>query len=143
MDNQQLATRIAGDLFRIHGDRIDFYKQLLRESKNLELDMKAILERIIEESIKYRQELEEKAGNMDGVIAGKIYNLWLSSKKPFSETDKKTILATCADDELATMNTYSMALSVLQEGDIKTLLETQQQSLRKLHSHIRRYHSAQ
>ena len=66
---------------------------------------------------------------------------WVTTAK--SETDKKTILATLADDELIMMNTYSLALSLVTEPEMIKLLESQQQELKKLHPHIRQYHHAQ
>jgi len=104
--------------------------------------MKAIIEKILEESLKYKQQLERKI-KPGTPIKGEIYKEWQAMTKPLAESDKKTILATLADDELIMMNTYSMALSQVNEAVMIRLLESQQQELKKLHAHIRQYHDAQ
>jgi len=142
MDNDISASQIVSDLVLIHQDRIDTYTQILRGSGKIELDMKAIYERIIEESSEYKRQLEEKL-KPPSSGPGKIYKLWLMEKASVSGVDKKTILATCATDELVTNNTYSMALSLVTNEDIRTLLEEHQQGLKKLYDHIRQYHNAQ
>jgi hypothetical protein len=142
MDEEFISAQIASDLFSIHADRMDAYKKMLHKTGGVELDMKAIIERILEESLKYKQQLEKKI-NPRTTIKGEIYKEWQTMTKPLAESDKKTILATLADDELIMMNTYSMALSLVNEADMIRLLESQQQELKKLHAHIRQYHDAQ
>ncbi len=142
MKDKVLSAQIARDLFHIHENRIDTYKQLLQEYTDLELDMKAIIERMIEQSTKDREQLQKKT-NPEFNAAGEIYKSWQMMINPVTPGDKKTVLATLADDELIMMNTYSLALSMLTEPGIIKLLESQQQELNKLHAHIRQYHNAQ
>jgi hypothetical protein len=142
MDENITSSEIVSDLVRIHEDRIDEYRQILRDSNNIELGIKTIFERIIEESIRYSRQLKEEIHpEISG--PGKIYKLWLSEKVPVADANKKTVLATCAADELIINNTYSMALSMVAEENIRALLEEHQQGLKKLHAHIRQYYHAQ
>ena len=137
------SSEIVSDLVRIHEDRIEEYRQLLHESGNIALDIKTIFERIIEESLKYSQQLKEKIQSSAGSGPGTIYNLWLKEKAPVADAGKKMILATCAADELITNNTYSVALSMVTDEKIRQLLEEHQQGLKNLHAHIRQYYHAQ
>lgn len=134
--------QIAGDLVRMHEKRINTYKQILHESVDMELDMKSIFERIIEESIKYMQQLQDKI-HPDTTTKGEVYSSWKEMQKPVANGDKKDILDACANDELVVINTYSVALSMLTDHDIVALLEQQQRGLKKLHAHIREFHDAQ
>jgi len=142
MDENMTSSEIVSDLVRIHQDRIDEYRQILHESSSIELDIKTIFERIIEESTRYSQQLQEKIHPGSGE-PGKIYKLWLSEKTPVADAGKKIILATCAADELVTNNTYSMAISMITDEKIRRLLEDHQQGLKNLHAHIRQYYHAQ
>ena len=131
MDDNVQSAQIARDLFSIHENRIDTYKQLLYESPGMELDMKTIIERMIEQSVKDREQLRKKM-KPEVDAAGEIYKSWQMMINPVTDADKKTVLATLADDELIMMNTYSLALSLVTEGEIIKLLESQQQELKKL-----------
>lgn len=141
MDEMLTSSQIASDLVRIHEDRIEEYRHLLHEP-NIALDVKAIFERIIEESLKYSQQLKEIV-QVSPEEHGSIYKLWLSGKEPVADKNKRIILATCAADELVTNNTYSVAISMLTDEKIRQLLEEHQQGLKNLHAHIREYCHAQ
>jgi hypothetical protein len=142
MENTISAQQIASDLIRMHEKRINTYKRILHESVDMELDMKSILERIIDESITYMQQLEDKA-NPDTMIKGEVYSSWKEMQMPVINGDKKDILDACANDELVAINTYSVALSMVQDEGLVKLLEQQQRGLKKLHAHIRQFHDAQ
>jgi rubrerythrin len=141
MDNGMVSSEIVSDLVRIHDDRIVEYRHLLHEP-DLALDIRAIFERIIEESLKYSRQLKEKV-SVPPVSYGSIYKLWLSEKTPVSDKNKKMILATCATDELITNNTYSVAISMVTDETLRQLLEEHQQGLKSLHADIRQYYHAQ
>ncbi len=134
--------QVLGDLYRIHAERIAIYMNILQKSDGMDLDLKSVIERIIEESIKLRKQLE-KMIEPEAITNGEIYKSWNKTAKPMIGTDKKTVLKILADDELLMSNTYSMALSKVNEPDLENLLETQQQALKNLHAHIRQYHNAQ
>jgi len=141
MDNGIASSEVVNDLVRIHDDRIVEYRHLLHEP-DLALDIRAIFERIIEESLKYSQQLKEKLNEPpDGY--GSIYKLWLSEKMPVADKNKKMILATCATDELITNNTYSVAISMVKDEKLRQLLEEHQHGLKNLHADIRQYYHAQ
>ena len=137
-----MSAQVARDLFHILENRIDAYKELIRDSGDMELDLKAIIERMMEQSMKAREQLQKRM-KQEVNDAGEIYKSWQVMLNPVAKTGKKAVLATLADDELIMMNTYSMALSLVTETDMINLLQAQQQELKKLHAHIRQYHNAQ
>jgi hypothetical protein len=144
MDTHISSAEVVPDLLHIHNDRIKSYTRVLQSGKEMELDIRSIFERMIEESIKYGQQLNGKIReevNDDG----KIYKAWadVKTKQTFTNSNKKTILETCMNDQLALLNAYSMALSFAPGKDVKELLLDQQKGLHQLHTHIRQYHDAQ
>ena len=145
MDTNISSAKIVQDLLHIHNDRIKIYSQALQSSKGMDLDIRSILERIIEESTKFRQQLNGKI--LEEVKDdGQIYKAWAGVKaKPLGVTgvSRKKILENCINDELAVLNAYSMALSSAKGNDVKEFLTDQQQHLRQLHAHISKYHDAQ
>lgn len=59
MDNGLASSEIVNDLVMIHNDRVVEYRHLIAEP-DLSLDIRAIFERIIEESLKYSRQRQEK-----------------------------------------------------------------------------------
>lgn len=141
MDENVTAFEVVNDLVKIHEERIEEYRQLLHEP-DISLDVKTIFERIIEESLNFSRQLQEKIPSPAG-SQGTIYKLWQSEKAPVADSNKKMILATCAADELVTNNTYSIAISMITDEKIRKMLEEHQQGLKNLHAHIRQFYHAQ
>jgi hypothetical protein len=132
---------IAADLQHIHEERGRIYQQSLREAGKMPLDLKAIYERVIEESREYGRQLYKKVGH-DVQFYSTIYESWQGVK--FTNGERKTILATIADDQLSVLNIYSMALAAADgEPEITDILIAQQEGARRLYDHIKQYHDAQ
>lgn len=143
MNDSQSPAEIVQDLFHIHQDRISVYKSVLHHMHDMEADVKALLERMIEESTKYAQQLASHIRKLSD-IKGNIYKIWEGPKAPGDATDKKSIAKSCASDELAMVNTYSIALSsIVSDKDIEKLLLLQQQDIHELYNHILQFYNAQ
>lgn len=141
MDEKISSSEIISDLVRIQEERIGAYQQILRESGKIRMELKTVVERIIEEGSQCLRQLREKMSN--GILSpGKIYQLWLHEKTPLALENTKKMLATCATDELITNNTYSIAASLINNETIRQLLKDQQHRIKKLHAHIREYSHA-
>ena len=144
MNSQAPSAGVVHDLLRIHNERINAYTHASHNSSNMELDIKFIFDRIIEESMKYQEQLKEKEMSKEGNHTdGKIYKAWTGIKTPVTAGNRKTILANCLDDELKLLNVYSTALSFALDKDVKDLLVAQQQGIKLLQAHIKQYHDAQ
>ena len=143
MNSKVSTNEVVYDLVHIHEDRINDYTQVLLHLKSAGLDIKSLFERILEESIEFVRQLKEKI-RVANTGEGKIYKTWASRKKPIIPADQKSMAKICIDNELATFNAYSTALSLSSlELDIKELLQTQQEGVKKLHAHIQHYYHAQ
>src|SRR5687768_7269583 len=102
MGDENSASAVLGDMAHIHEDRIRIYKQVLQNNKDLEADVRAIFERMIEESIRYEQQLTLKFST-ENRNEGKVYKAWTGVKVSANTGEKKAILAGCLNDELALM----------------------------------------
>jgi hypothetical protein len=142
MNDLQLSAQVARDLYYIHENRIDAYRELLRDTAEVGLDLKGVIARMIEQSASDRLELKKRMKD-EVDTPGEIYKSWQVMINPVTNSDKKTILNTLADDELIMMNTYSLALSSVTDKDMIALLQSQLQELKKLHAHLREFHDAQ
>ncbi len=57
MHNNSKLTEVLNDLVRINNDRIEGYEKAKNEEKIIDADLQSILSRMVEESIKYKNEL--------------------------------------------------------------------------------------
>lgn len=143
MNEPQSPAEIVQDLLHIHQDRISVYKSVLHHMSDMEADVKTLFERMTEESIKYAQQLAPHIRKPND-IKGNIYKIWEGPKAPGDAIDKKTIAKACASDELALVNTYSIALSyITSDRDLEKLLLSQQQDIHELYNHILQFYNAQ
>ena len=130
--------KILNELLQININRIEYYKHLLNEAKDMELDVKAIFQRMIEESIKYKQELNEKINQLGGTpetgaaASGNIYKKWADGKTAVISGYKKTILEACEYDEEAVQNAYRAALSsdATMDADVLEIIKKQLQNFK-------------
>ena len=143
MGDEESASVVLSDMAHIHEDRIKLYKQVLQNNKRLEADVRAIFERIIEESIRYKQQLTSKLSKQNS-NEGAVYKAWTGVSVSADAGDKKAILTGCINDELALMNVYSLSLSFTTlDAEIRELLLVQKQGVKELYEHIKKFHDAQ
>jgi hypothetical protein len=134
---------VARDLARIHDERIENYKEVLRNSKDLETDVRSIFERMIRQSITFEKQLPQE-GDAHNENRGRVYSAWTGIKVKHDGRDKKSILAGCADDELGLLNVYALALSFTRPGtDIYAVLASHEKGIKELYTHIKEFHDAQ
>lgn len=94
----------------LHEEIVRRYTQVLHESKHLEKVQKAIIERVIEQSMKCKQELPGKLNDKENNVSEKIADDQ-AELKVNTTGDTKTMLHNCMDSELALSNVYSDLLS--------------------------------
>jgi hypothetical protein len=143
MGEGEPASIVLSDMAHIHEDRVRIYKEILQNIKHLETDVKAIFERMAEESIRFGQQLTSSLGKRNG-NEGIVYRAWPGVSVSANTRDKKTILAGCINDELALMNVYSFSLSFTTlDRNIREPLLFQKQEVEGLCDHIKQFHDAQ
>ena len=149
MQNEAL-NEVLNDLVKINNDRIEGYDRAIKESKELDVDLKAIFEGMIRESEGYKQELTNKIRQMGGSVesgttaSGKIYRAWMDVKATFTGNDRKAILAACEFGEDAAQRAYETAIAsdAEMDADVRQLIADQQKTLKNSHDLIKKYRDA-
>jgi len=142
------AIETLNDLVAIHNDRIAGYENAIDELKNENSDLKPLFENLIDESRKIRVDLAGEVRSLGGEVetgttfGGKLYRAWMDVKTVFTGKDRHAVLANCERGEDAAQDAYKSALKEDLPGYIRTMLETQQRTLKNAHDQIRNLRDA-
>ena len=150
MIQHEKTDEILNDLVKINNDRIAGYERAIYESKDLDIDLKAIFESMIRESYEYKNELSAKIGEHEGHLdddtttAGKIYRAWIEIKSAFTDSDRLSILAACEFTEDATQRAYEAAVATdtFLDTDTRQLILDQKNALKLAHDMIKQQREA-
>ena len=148
--NTEGLVEVLNDLVRINNDRIAGYERAISESKDLDVDLKAIFEGMIKESEQYRSELVTEIQSSGGDVAtettlsGKVYRAWMDLKATFTGASRKAILENCEFGEDAWRRAYEAALSSDAEmsAQIRQLITAQYNNEKASHDLIKKYRDA-
>jgi len=144
-------------LISLHEVNIRDYKKILHEALNLKGDMKAIFERIVEESTKCRNELihyrkelshdkdiREKNDEKKVEIPKGVIDRPIASIEDDVAGKRKAILSHCQDDILKVLNYYTSLQSMeIRDETLRIVLTDQFESENKLYRHIVEFNNAQ
>lgn len=147
METTEQVSELLNDLLKINNDRIAGYQRAIGETKNLDIDLKALFEGMIKESESYKNELAQLMGKYGGVIeddttaSGKIYRAWMDVKATFTGSDRKAILESCEFGEDAAQRAYEAALAtdLPLDEECRNLITQQQQALKNSHDVIKKH----
>lgn len=146
METREAINEALNDLLKINNDRIAGYESAINETKDLDIDLKAIFEGMIQQSRGHKEELAETIQKNGGIIedettpAGKIYRAWMDIKSSVTDSSRLSILGSCEFGEDAAQRAYDAALhpNVLLDAETRKLVEEQQNSLKKSHDMIKK-----
>jgi uncharacterized protein (TIGR02284 family) len=140
-------TEILNDLIQINNDRIEGYEKAITETEDIDIDLKAMFNKMENESRDHVRELKEAVEGLgetpaDGTtISGKIYRAWMDVKTAFSTKERQSVLELCEYGEDAAQKAYNEALA--SDADMTTairqLITSQQDALRTSHNVIKKY----
>ena len=141
------TVEVLNDLIEINNDRIAGYTRAIKESEGEDLDLKAIFNRMIDESRQYLAELTQEVVKLGGepdtgtTASGKIYRAWMDVKATFTGNDRKAILASCEFGEDAAQKAYDAALTTDEalSTEVRQLIANQKSSLKTSHDVIKKY----
>jgi uncharacterized protein (TIGR02284 family) len=142
--NEKLIEAL-NDLIRINNDRVAGYLKAIDQTDDA--DLKALFQRMREESITYIDQLNVILQD-DGVepthnttVYGKLYRTWMDVKATFSGHDRHSILSACEYGEDATQRTYEDVLGsdISMPYSIRELVANQRRALRSAHDTVRTY----
>lgn len=147
MERNSNLVEVLNDLIRINNDRTTGYAKAADNAREIDVDLRAIFDRMGDESREYTRELTEEVNKLGGEAAtgttasGKIYRAWMDVKATFTGKDRTSILAACEFGEDAAQKAYQSALASDTEmpADIRQLIANQKSALRTSHDLIKKY----
>jgi uncharacterized protein (TIGR02284 family) len=145
-DNKDMVE-VLNDLIRINNDRTAGYMRAAEDTKNVDVDLRTIFERMADESRQNAIELTAQVGRLGGEPAtgttttGKIYRAWMNVKDMFTGKDRHALLASCEYGEDAAQRAYEDALATDAPlpTDVRQLITSQKSSLKNAHDIIKKY----
>ncbi len=148
MEKQESVNELLNDLLNINNDRIAGYEKAISETKNLDIDLKAIFDGMIRQSQLCKEELAAEIVKNGGIVeddttsAGKIYRAWMDIKSAITDSDRLSILGSCEFGEDAAQRAYEAALTSdnLVGDELRKLVEDERNALKKSHDLIKNHH---
>lgn len=146
MDTIEKNREVLNDLIRINNDRVDGYEKAIKETKDLDDDLRSSFRKYADDSVSFANELRSQAEKLGADVAkgntapGKIYHAWMDVKTTISGNTRESILSACEFGEDAAQKAYNSALNT--EGlnaEVRSLITRQQSELRKAHDTIRNW----
>jgi len=147
MEANENLIEVLNDLIKINNDRIDGYERALTEVEDIDVDLKAIFQKMANESRENVAELSREVGALGGEVetgttnSGKIYRVWMDIKATFTGHNRASVLESCEYGEDAAQEAYEDALSTDADlsVDIRQLITSQKAELKKSHDVIKKY----
>jgi uncharacterized protein (TIGR02284 family) len=145
MQQNEKISEVLSDLVQINNDRIEGYLKAMDRTEDP--DLKALFQRMIDESRTYVSQLNQELARMGAAletgttVSGKIYRAWMDVKATFTGNDRHAILASCEYGEDAAQRAYDEALRSddPMPYSIRELIANQKGALRSSHDTIKTY----
>jgi len=145
MQQNEKLSEVLSDLVQINNDRIEGY--LKASDKTDDPDLKALFQRMIDESRTYVSQLNQELARMGAdvetgtTVSGKIYRAWMDVKATFAGNDRHAVLASCEYGEDAAQRAYDEALRSddPMPYSIRELIANQKGALKSSHDTIKTY----
>jgi uncharacterized protein (TIGR02284 family) len=147
MSQNESIIEVLNDLIKINNDRTAGYTRAAEDTKDVDIDLRTLFNRMADESRQYAIELTAEVGKLGGEPAtgtttnGKIYRAWMNVKDMFTGKDRHSLLASCEYGEDAAQHAYEDALAsdAYLSTDIRQLITTQKGSLKTAHDMVKKY----
>jgi uncharacterized protein (TIGR02284 family) len=147
MERNSNLVEVLNDLIRINNDRTEGYGKAADNARDIDVDLRAIFERMGDESRDYAIKLTGEVGRLGGepatgtTASGKIYRAWMDVKATFSGKDRTSVLAACEFGEDAAQRAYETALKSDAEmpAEVRQLIAEQKSALKTSHDLIKKY----
>jgi uncharacterized protein (TIGR02284 family) len=143
-------VEVLNDLIEINNDRVNGYEKAAEETKDKDVDLQGIFNKMADDSRKYAAELTQEVNRLGGEAdagttnSGKLYRVWMDVKAIFTGKDRQAILENCEFGEDAAQKAYKAALASDAEisSETRQLITDQQASLKTAHDLIKKYRDA-
>lgn len=147
MERNKNLVEVLNDLIRINHDRTEGYAKAADNARDIDVDLRAIFNKMGNESREYAQQLTDEVVHLGGepasgtTASGKIYRAWMDVKATFTGKDRTSVLAACEFGEDAAQRAYQEALAsdAEMEAGVRQLIATQKSALKNSHDLIKKY----
>lgn len=147
METNEKLIEVLNGLIEINNDRVNGYEKAIEETKDLDMDLRAIFRSMANDSSTYSKELSVLVSGLGGTPAdgttnsGKAYRVWMDIKSTFTGHDRQSVLELCEFGEDAAQKAYKEAIASDAEmnADTRQLITGQQAKLKTSHDLIRKY----
>jgi uncharacterized protein (TIGR02284 family) len=147
MEKHDEIISVLNDLVRINNDRIVGYERAVNESKDTDVDMIAVFNKMADQSRKYVTELVQEVGRLGGeaakdtTVSGKIYRVWMDMKSAITGKDRESIIGSCEYGEDVAQRAYEAALEsdAFMSTEIRQMITNQKSELKVSHDMIKKY----
>jgi uncharacterized protein (TIGR02284 family) len=147
MEKHDEIISVLNDLVRINNDRIVGYERAVNESKDTDVDMIAVFNKMADQSRKYVTELVQEVGRLGGeaakdtTVSGKIYRVWMDMKSAITGKDRESIIGSCEYGEDVAQRAYEAALEsdAYMSTEIRQMITNQKSELKVSHDMIKKY----
>lgn len=145
MQHNEKLMEALSDLVKINNDRIEGYRKAMDQTDDV--DLKALFQRMTEESIVYINQLNEellKGGSgeeRNTTVYGRLYRTWMGVRATFTGKNRYAILAACEYGEDAAQRTYEDALrsDISMPYSVREMIANQKGALKSSHDTIKTY----
>jgi len=145
MTSTTALTEALNDLIRINYDRIEGYRKAGEESKEYDIELHPVFQKMADESRRNVSALTERVrffgaeADSGSTTMGKIYRAWMDVKATFAGKDRSAIIAACEFGEDQAQKAYDEALASDADIDTETrqLITSQKETLKKSHDQIK------
>jgi uncharacterized protein (TIGR02284 family) len=147
MERNSNLVDVLNDLIRINHDRTEGYAKAADNARDIDVDLRAIFNRMGDESREFARELTDEVIRLGGdpakgtTASGKIYRAWMDVKATFTGKDRQSVLSACEFGEDAAQKAYQAALASDAEmvAEVRQLIATQKSALKTSHDLIKKY----
>lgn len=147
MENKNETISVLNDLIKINNDRIEGYQKASEDTKDSNVDLKAVFHEMADQSMKYVNELTAEVTRLGGdpasdtTMSGKAYRVWMDVRSAFTGKDRTNALELCEFGEDAAQKAYESALEsdATMSTDIRQMISEQKSALKTAHDTIKRY----
>lgn len=147
METNEKLIEVLNGLIEINNDRVNGYEKAIEETKDLDVDLRAIFRSNADNSRHYATQLSKTVTDLGGIPAdgttnsGKLYRVWMDVKTTFTGHDRHSVLELCEFGEDAAQKAYRDAIASDAEMSANTrkLIAEQQTKLNAAHFIIKNY----
>ena len=146
MQSTEQLSSILKELIVANNNRVKSYEKAVDETTTVDIDLHSIFNSMANDSRSYAADLTHEVINLGGESATttypqKILREWMDGSKPFTKSDRQTILTSCDCEEEDTQKAYAAALSsdIAIDSEVRKMLNHQQASLRMAYNVIKKY----